>query len=374
MNRNTALCLALSAVVLLLPSQPAFAQHIPGYNYDESKIPPYTALDPLVLENGTRVKTLAMWWSTRRPEIMRLFEENVFGRSPANARVPLRVHQVESDRQALDGQAIRKQVDIFFTPRAEAGPYMRLLLYLPAHATHPTPTVLGLNFGGNQTVLDDPHIEPTPVWSRPKGVTALQHTAPPESSRGSQIEEWQVRKLLARGYGFATVYYGDLEPDFKDASQYSVRQLFLPPHQADPAPDEWGAIGAWAWGLSRAMDYLQTDADVDASHVAVTGHSRLGKTADWAAAQDTRFAAVLSTESGKAGQSLSRRGLGESVAHLEHSFPYWFCANYANWVGVDQHIPADGNLLSRCLRPDLSTSRAPSRTSGPIRAANFSPR
>jgi hypothetical protein len=351
MNVRVIVFQVLSFTLMMLTSRPALTQHIQGYNYDEDKIPPYTLLDPLTLSNGTTVTTPAVWWSTRRPEIVRLFEENVFGKTPVSAHVPLRVRQIESDRSALGGRMIRKQVDIFFTDRGEAGPFMRLLVYLPVRSTHPSPVVLGLNFGGNQTVLDDPQIKPTPTWSRPKGANTLEHTEPAETTRGSQTEEWQVRKVIAHGYGLATVYYGDIEPDFKDASQHSVRQLFLSSGQTASPPDDWGAIGAWAWGLSRAMDYLQTDPDVDAKHVAVTGHSRLGKVADWAAAQDMRFAAVLSTESGKAGQSLSRRGLGESVAHLQHSFPYWFCANYAQWVGKDQLIPADGNMLLSLLAP-----------------------
>lgn len=329
------------------------SQHIPGYNYDESKIPPYTLLDPLTLADGIPVTTPAQWWDLRRPQIMRLFEENVYGRTPANARIPLRAHIVEEDRHALSGTAIRKQIDLYFTARGEAGPHMRLLLYLPARRARKqrSPVVLGLNFGGNQTVLDDPAIQPTPVWTRPKGSASLLHELPPASSRGTQIQEWQVRKVLAAGYGLATAYYGDLEPDFKDAGQYSIRHLFFSPGQTQPEADQWGAIGAWAWGLSRALDYLETDPDVAGKLIAVTGHSRLGKAADWAAAQDQRFAAVLSTESGKGGQSLSRRQLGETVEHLEHSFPYWFCANYAQWAGHDADIPADGNLLLSLIAP-----------------------
>jgi len=344
----------LPATLALLLSGTAVvaAQHIPGYNYDEAKIPPYTLLDPLKTAGGAPVTTATEWGRSRRPEIVHLFEENVFGRTPANAHVLLRAHLVEQDRAALQGRAIRKQIDLYFTPvGAPREMKMRLLLYLPAHAAHPLPVILGLNFGGNQTVLDDPAIQPTPVWTAPKPALTLLHEPPADSTRGTQIQEWQVEKIIAHGYGLATAYYGDIEPDFKDASQYSIRQLFLRPGQTTPDPDEWGAIGAWAWGLSRALDYLETDPDVDARHVAVTGHSRLGKVADWAAAQDLRFAAVLSTESGKGGQSLSRREIGETVQHLEHSFPYWFCANYAQWVGHDQQIPADGNLLIALIAP-----------------------
>ena len=342
---------SLAAIFFLVVATPATAQQIAGYNYDETKIPSYVLLDPLQLNDGSPVKTPEQWWRRRRPEIVRLFEENVFGRTPDNARVRLRAHVVEIDRHALAGRAVRKQIDLYFTPDADRGAKMRLLLYLPAHAGKPSAVVLGLNFGGNQTVLDDPGILPTPVWTKPKGAIKLEHNLPDEKTRGTQTQEWQVEKVIDRGYGLATVYYGDLEPDFKDASQYSVRQLFLDPGQAASAADAWGAIGAWAWGLSRAVDYLASDRDVDAKRIVVTGHSRLGKVADWAAAQDLRIAAVLSTESGKGGQSLSRRQIGETLEHLEHSFPYWFCANYAKWVGHDQEIPADGNLLLSLVAP-----------------------
>ena len=339
------------AVLLLVGCVRLFGQHIAGYNYDEDKIPPYTMLDPLKLNDGVAVTTKAMWTSQRRPQIITLFEQDVFGRTPANAKVPLRATVVEQDRQALGGKAIRKQIDLSFTAAGPIGPHMRVLLYLPAKAGRRVPVIVGLNFGGNQTVLDDPSIQPTPVWTKPKGATALLHELPANSTRGTQVQEWQVEKVVAAGYGLATIYYGDLEPDFKGASQFSIRQLFLAPGQTTYAPDDWGAIGAWAWGLSRAVDYLVTDPDVDAKHIAVTGHSRLAKVADWAAAQDLRIAAVLSTESGKGGQSLSRRELGETIEHLEHNFPYWFCANYAQWAGHDQQIPADGNLLLSLIAP-----------------------
>jgi hypothetical protein len=326
------------------------AQHIPGYNYDEAKLPPYVLLDPLKFNDGSAVTTKAEWWERRRPEIVRLFEENVFGKTPEDARVPLRAHVVEIDRHALGGRAVRKQIDLYFTAEGERGAKMRLLVYLPVHARRRSAVVLGLNFGGNQTVLDDPGILPTAVWTKPKGATELEHRLPEETTRGTQTQEWQVEKVIGRGYGLATAYYGDIEPDFKDASQYSVRQLFVKAGQT-PGGDEWGAIGAWAWGLSRAVDYLVTDKDVDAKRIVVTGHSRLGKVADWAAAQDLRIAGVLSTESGKGGQSISRREIGETVLHLEHSFPFWFCPNYAKWVGHDQEIPADGNLLLSLIAP-----------------------
>lgn len=351
---------ALLTAIVLMPClvSSAWGQRIPGYRYDESEIAPYTMLDPLRLNDGGPVTSAAVWNAQRRPEILRLFEQNEFGRTPEAAKAAVMHAKVlERDDHALNGLAVREQIELTFdpapgvTPPAEAARSMRLLLYVPK-VQHPSPVVLGLNFLGNQSVVDDPGILTTPVWSKPKGSATLVHELPPESSRGAGAQQWQVEMLLKHGYGLATIYYGDLEPDFKGAAQYSVRRLFEKSGAAQ-ASDAWGAFGAWAWGLSRAMDYLENDPLVDASHVAVTGHSRLGKAADWAAAQDTRFAALLSTESGHGGQSIQRRALGETVQHLEQSFPYWFCPAYVQWVGHDSEIPVDGNLLMSLVAPRL---------------------
>ncbi len=155
------------------------AQHIPGYNYDESKIPPYTLLDPLKLSNGQPVTTPQQWFTERRPQILHLFEENVFGRTPEAAQHALmHAKVIEHNDHALDGLAVREQIDLTFdpapgvTPPPTAQRSMRLLLYVPAAnatARRPSPVILGLNFTGNQSVLDDPAIQPTPLWTKPKG-------------------------------------------------------------------------------------------------------------------------------------------------------------------------------------------------------------
>jgi hypothetical protein len=343
--RRLLLSFTLASATLSAQSFPA------GYNNNEAAIAPYTLLDPLTSLSGKPVTKKD--WPTRRAEIIKLFEDNVFGRTPASAQhLPLRAHLDEQDDHALNGTAIRKQITLYFSPRLEAGPKEHILLYVPAQHHGRTPVILGINFAGNHTVLNDPGIRLNPTWTRHPKSTELPHLATPaDTTRGLQTQQWQVEKILARGYGFATIYYGDIDPDYKDCIQLGIRPHFYAPGQTAPRPDDWGAIGVWAWGLSRALDYLVTDPLVDPQHIAVTGHSRLGKTTDWATAQDTRFAAVLSTESGKAGQSLSRRTYGETVAHLQHSFPYWFCANYAKWVDHDTEIPADGNLLLALIAP-----------------------
>jgi hypothetical protein len=172
-----------------------------------------------------------------------------------------------------------------------------------------------------------------------------------EDSRGRYNYRWQVDAIVQRGYALATAYYGDIEPDFSSGLRYGVRSLFLKPGQAKVGASEWGAIGAWAWGLSRILDYLETDPAIDARKVAVVGHSRLGKAAVWAAAQDRRFAVLLSNESGMGGVSLYRAKNGEALEHLNTSFPYWFCENFHQYTGRPERVPADGNLLLSLCAP-----------------------
>ena len=328
---------------------PAGAQ-APQANYDESKVPAYTLPGPLVMANGERVRDAAAWQKRRRPEILALFQAQMFGRSPA----PLKTMSFEPmsiDRQALGGKAVRKQVRVFFSGDRN-GPKMDLLLYLPANANGPVPVFLGLNFAGNQCVHADPGILLGDVWVRdrnaPAGVVKVRAT---DKMRGASAGQWQVEKILARGYGLATIFYGDIDPDFDDGFQNGVHPLFYKPGQTRPARDEWGSIGAWAWGLSRALDYLATDQDVDARRVAVMGHSRLGKTALWAGATDPRFAMAISNDSGEGGAAISRRMFGENVKDLNTRFPHWFCANYSRFNDRVNEMPFDAHMLVALMAP-----------------------
>ena len=374
-RRNTLLALSLLIVVTA-----THAQRVPGYNYDESKIPPYTLLDPLRLADGRIVTTSQQWFTQRRPQILRLFEENIFGHTPDAAKNAItHARIIEHNEHALNGLAVREQVELTFdpapgvTPSPQAERTLRLLIYIPAAAAaahHPVPVVLGLNFLGNQTVLDDPAIQPTPIWIQPKGSAELQHIAPSDESRGRATDQWQVRMLLSRGYGFATAYYGDLEPDFKNASQYSARNLFGP---IDNAPDAWGAIGLWAWGLSRALDYLVLDAYVDpatspssataASAKPPTGPPR--RTRASPPCSPTRAATAANPSNAAPSAKPSRISSTPSPTGSAPTTP--------SGSVTTPKSPPTATSCSHSSRRARSTSAPPSATNGPTPRVNFSP-
>src|ERR1035437_9762004 len=209
-----------------------------------------------------------------------MYRSEVFGRSPAKpAKLDFEVASV--DKAALGGKAVRKQVTVWFAGR-NGGPKMDILIYLPAGAKKPAPLFVGLGFLGNDSVSLDPGVKPGEEWAPDPVTKKMVKRVNAESARGAAAERWQLDMILARGYGLATINYADIEPDFDGGMPYGICPLFFRPGQPQPAADDWAAIGAWAWGLSQAMDYLETDRDIDAKHVAVFGHSRLGKTALWA--------------------------------------------------------------------------------------------
>ena len=320
-----------------------------GFNYDEAKVPEYTLPDPLVFANGKPVSDAAAWYTERRPEILELFETHVYGRAPEFPD-QMGFEIVSIDKQALGDKAVRKQITIQFSGDKE-GPKMDLLLYLPADADGPVPAFLGLNFQGNHSIHSDPGIKLSTSWmgDRPEqGVAGHRAT---EASRGGAASRWPVEMILARGYALATIYYGDIDPDYDDGFQNGVHPLFYEDGQSKPGPGEWGSIAAWAWGLSRAMDYFEHDDSIDERYVAVLGHSRLGKTSLWAGAQDTRFALVISNNSGCGGAALSRRAYGETVKRINTSFPHWFADNFNRFNDNEDALPVDQHMLIALIAP-----------------------
>jgi (4-O-methyl)-D-glucuronate---lignin esterase len=325
-----------------------FAQR-PEVNYDESRVPAYTLPDPLISESGEKVTDAAMWRAHRRPAILKMFESRMYGRSPGRPQ-DMSFEVTAEGQPALDGKAVRKEVVIHFAGAA-GGPGMTLLIYRPSAASGPVPAFMGLNFGGNQSVSADPGIAMSRSWMRPANDGTVADNRATEASRGKSTSQWQVERIIARGYALVTAYYGDIDPDFDDGFQNGVHPLYYKPGQTRPAPDEWGSIAAWAWGLSRALDYLATDRGIDARRVAVMGHSRLGKTALWAGAQDERFALVISNDSGCGGAALSRRRFGETVAMINSAFPHWFCANFKQYDNNEDALPFDQHMLIALIAP-----------------------
>lgn len=312
----------------VLPAQPLTTI------YDESKVPAYTLPD--VLGKARDAKA----WNSRRQEILEMYRNDVFGRAPAK---PANLKfEATAEAPALGGKAIRKIVTMSF---GTSGPRPKMLMCLPANATKPVRLFLGLTFGPIHLVTTDPGVPLGEEWARDPRTKQYAKKPMEESTRGRSASRWQIEKILAAGYGLAVIDYNDIEPDFDGGMTHGVRAMY-------PAGQyTWAAISAWAWGLSRAMDYLETDPKVDARHVAVFGHSRLGKTALWAAAEDPRFALVISNESGEGGAAISRRDYGERTKDLNSRFPHWFCANFRKYDGKEDQMPFDSHFLIALSAP-----------------------
>ena len=326
---------------ILVASTAAHAQR-PRPNYDENKVPKYTLPDPLTRADGTKV-TDAAGWKARRAEILKLFEEHVYGKQPGRPE-GLKYGNVAIEENALGGKAIRKQVMVYFTGK-EDGPKMDILIYLPKK-DGPVPAFVGLNFAGNHAAHKDPGIRITKSWMR-----RAKDNKATEAGRGRAASRWAIEKIVARGYALATIYCGDIDPDFHDGWKNGVHPIFYKEGRTKPGPGEWATISAWAWGLSRALDYFETDDAIDPRRVAVLGHSRLGKTALWAGASDERFALVISNNSGCGGAALSRRAFGETVKVINTSFPHWFCGNFKKYNDRESELPVDQHMLVALMAP-----------------------
>jgi hypothetical protein len=324
-------------------SPPSVVAGIP-VNYDEAKTGDYTLTDALKLNDGKPVRDAKTWYTKRRPQIEELFETQQYGRDPGRP-ADESFDVTDKGTPALDGKAIRKQVTISFS-KDESWPRIHLLVYLPASAKKPVPMFFTISFVAVQNTVDDPGIAPDMVWD-PKTNTKI---APPQRPGFGHIN---VNALLDAGFGVATFYYGEVDPDYANGFSNGIRARYQKAGQTDRAPDDWGTIAAWAWGMSRVQDYFETDANIDAKRVAIHGVSRLGKTVMWAGAHDQRFAAVIASCSGEGGAALSHRNYGETVAHLTapSRYPYQFAANYAKYGGFPDTAPMDANLLIALIAP-----------------------
>lgn len=315
-------------------------------NYDELKVGDYKAgmPDPLVFNNGKPVKN-ARQWAKRRAEILRIFEENQYGKWPA--RKPALRYDVARD-EGFGGEAVRKQITLYFSPDND-GPRVDVLVYLPKDAVGAVPILLNLSFSPNNMTISDPGVKPGRRWD-PKTRTMMESPSMPGFA-GFGMDA-TVKKYLKEGFGFATLCYTDITPDFQDDDELGLRGLYHTPG-TPRASDDWGSISAWAFGVSCLMDYFEKDPDVDAKRVALTGCSRLGKTTIWTGAVEPRIKVVMPSCSGEGGAAISRRVYGETVAHLTEPtrFPYQFCPKYAYWGDKLTQMPMDAHMLVALIAP-----------------------
>lgn len=321
---------------LLLPASVSLAQDA---NYDESKIPPYVLPDLLTSENGEKVKSQSDWIKNRRPEILQLFERNIYGKSPEHPK-DLHFKVLNEDKSALNGIATRKEVAIYFTKNTDH--YVTMLIYIPNKRNGAVPLFYGLNFKGNHAINSD------------AGITIPEELLKSDdklAERGAASSRWPVEMLMEKGYGLATIQNSNIEPDKDTGFQEGLHPLFYKKGQNKPEADEWGTIAAWSFGLSCGMDYFETDKDVDAKKVIVMGHSRNGKAALWAGASDQRFALVISNDSGCGGAALSRRRIGETGQVINSTFPHWFCENFKQYNNNEDKLPVDQHQLIALMAP-----------------------
>ena len=304
--------------------------------------------DILVAEDGRKIKNIDDWENIRRPEILELFETYVYGKIPNN-KMNIRFKVIKENNNALFGNAISKEVIVSFSNGIDSL-HMNILIFLPKHKNESVPLFLGMNFYGNHTIHPDPNISITPNYVNNKTEFCITDHKASHLSRGVRANRWPVERIIERGYGLATIYYGDMDPDYHDEFQNGIHKLF-DKSDNNRNPASWGAISAWAYGISKAMDYFEIDTDIDHKRVAVIGHSRLGKTALWAGAMDQRFALTISNNSGCGGAALSRRKTGETLSDINSRFPHWFCKNFHEFNNNENNLPVDQHMLLALISP-----------------------
>lgn len=334
--------LLLSVLFLAIPMT-SFSDELP----EVSKLPANPNLpDPLVMMDGTKVTTKEQWVEKRRPELKNLFQHYMYGFFPEALKIDAKVER--EDPRALDGKATLKEITIRFGP-AETPP-IHLLLVVPNDRKGPAPCFVGMNFSGNHALLNDPKIHLPTVWMYPNRVGVKDNKAT-DDGRGSDVNVWALDQAVARGYAVATFYSGDIDPDRKDKREGIQPHLAKP--DAKPGPHDWGTIAAWAWGIQRAVDYLVTDKDIDKAHIAVVGHSRLGKTALLAGAFDDRLALVIPHQAGCGGTAPSRtkETKVETVVKINTAFPHWFNGTFKEFNDDTSKLPFDQHCLAALCAP-----------------------
>jgi hypothetical protein len=307
-------------------------------NYDESKANPYPHLpDPLVLNDGRRVTTPAMWWRLRRPQIVQYFNEDIYGRVPRHT--PRVNWEVTSTTRETNGSIplitkhLLGHVDNSSYPLITVN--IQLTLTTPANARGPVPVVMELSF------------DPAFMRMFLARMAARGIKLPPPAPGPT----WQ-QQVLDKGWGYAIYIPTSVQADNGAGLTEGIIGLC---NKGQPRkPDDWGALRAWAWGASRALDYFETDKSVDARHVGIAGHSRYGKAALVAMAYDPRFAIAYISSSGMGGAALYRRNFGERLENLAAVNEYhWMAGNFLKYAGplTANDLPVDAHELIALCAP-----------------------
>ena len=306
----------LTAMLLFMIA--VHAQRPADANFIEAQVKPYTLPDVLQTTKHTRIRNKADWESNR-PALLHLFEDHIYGQMPKHFD-DIKFSLIQVDEHAMQGKATLKQVVIEVAQRQQSVK-INLVLFVPNNRKQAAPAFLLINNRGKE------NMDPT---------------------RAVETGFWPAELVIDSGYAVAAFHVADAAPDHKDTFMNGVLRLY--PEQLS-AGNGMRAIGAWAWAASRILDYLQTDPDIDAARVAVVGHSRGGKAALWAAAQDRRFAMCVSNCSGNTGAALARRNFGESIKAINTSFPHWFNTNYKQYNDREQALPVDQHMLLALIAP-----------------------
>jgi len=327
--KKLAVCLA----VLLFSSNITLTREPKEYDsdviYDQSKVSHYDLPPLLVTAEGKTIKTPEEWRNIRRPQILALFSNLVYGRVPKpESPIKTEFEVKKTDPEFMGGKATHKDVQIRFS-NEKGKAEMLVLVFVPNKATKPVPASVKHSF--NNTKSRDFNAHPT--------------------QPGRLRNGWPLGEFFDRGYAFVAVYQQDLVGHNEVEFLKGIHPLFYKKGQSFPKAHEWGVLSAVAWGAMRAMDYLQTDSDIDHNRVAIMGHSKMGKAALWTAAQDERFALAISAQSGCAGAALWRRRSGETLEKMVTRFPYWLCRNAWKFVNQEDDLPLDQHMLLACIAP-----------------------
>jgi hypothetical protein len=323
--------------------------------------------DPLMMFDGVPVTTRKQWRNERRPELISLFQHYMYGVPPASpGNLSYTIDHIDSLK--LGGKATLKLVTLRFG--RPGTPPVSLMLMAPNKSKGPSPVYIGLNFTGNHTTADFPEIPLTEAWVNNRWLDGDRAS---DEQRGIRSSAWPYEMMIDRGYAVATIYAGEISPDYDGGFTEGVHRAYFSEGQTRPAPHEWGVIAAWAWGIQRAVDYLVQDNDVDSDGIIAIGHSRLGKAAMLAGALDERIAVIIPSQAGCGGTSPNRFNVGESVERINNSFPHWFNDNFKEFGTRTEQLPFDQHCLIALAapRPVLLTNATEDQWADPVGQFNM---